>query len=81
MAQVIDPQGWSAHEGSLDPPSLLLQWRFLLVLRLERNPVGQKYILVLAKQTNKKTPQNTACERLGFFFLTVDHVALRFITN
>lgn len=46
LAQVIDPQCWFAHEGSLDPlegrPSPLWQWRCLLVLRLERNPYWEE---------------------------------------
>lgn len=45
LAPVFDPECWFAHEGSLDPlegrPSLLCQRRCLLVLRLERNPIGK----------------------------------------
>lgn len=45
LAQVFDPQCYFAHEGSLDPlagrPSQLCQWMCLLVLRLERNPIGK----------------------------------------
>lgn len=68
LAPLFDPQRWFAHEGSLDPPSLLLQWRCLPVLRLERNPVGQKESLVLGKKKpetkqNKKIPLHTESER------------------